>query len=583
MNKTLTVNIGGIVFHIEEHAYDALKKYLESIKVHFTMSDGRDEIMQDIEARIAEMLQERISGSKQVIDEDDVTVVVNAMGKPEQFDDGDAKSSDTKSTAGTSSSIANDATAWMGKRRLYRDTEDRVLGGVCSGIGHRLGIDPIWIRLIFFALIWGGGISIWIYILLLIIIPKAETNAQKLEMRGEAVNLSNLAKEFQSDAPATTRTKSTINRIFDTIGEIFVAILKAVVYFFAAIFGFVGIILLIVLFGLLLATLGVQGLVHPEHLFDTFITPAQQLWCVIALILIIGVPVFLIVYRIIKMIFKIKTTHPWLRASSIVLMVIGWVLGFWMLTNIARDFSEQATRRNNITLIQPLKDTLYIDVLRDTASDDLNWDDNFGIRVGRKWHINGHDKNFYLHDNIQFDVEKADGDKFELVQTISAHGKTQQQAYENASELNYKFEQTDSLLQLSDYYRLPDGERYRGQSVRLVLKVPVGKSIFLGDKTKHILNDIENVTNTWDWEMTNYTWTMTDKGLKCIGCNLKDNNDDDDHDINIDNSSTNIKINKNGIQIATDKDTIISNDVHINVDENGVQINTGDDKKKKNK
>src|SRR5205085_8841640 len=114
MNKTLTVNIGGIVFHIEENAYNELKKYLESIKGHFTMSDGRDEIMQDIEARIAEMLQERITDSKQVIINDDVDAVVNAMGKPEQFDDETDNSSQAKST--NEKSDTTESPIWIGKR-----------------------------------------------------------------------------------------------------------------------------------------------------------------------------------------------------------------------------------------------------------------------------------------------------------------------------------------------------------------------------------------------------------------------------------------------------------------------------------
>ena len=91
MNKTVTVNIGGIVFHIDENAYERFKQYLESIRVHFVGSDGRDEIMQDIESRIAEMFQERIKDQKQVItiiDVDEVTVI---MGKPEEFGDGESK------------------------------------------------------------------------------------------------------------------------------------------------------------------------------------------------------------------------------------------------------------------------------------------------------------------------------------------------------------------------------------------------------------------------------------------------------------------------------------------------------------
>src|SRR5580765_4586707 len=96
MNKTVTVNIGGIVFHIDENAYEKFKMYLESIRSHFTTADGRDEIMQDIEARIAEMFQERVKDTKQVITLTDVEDVTRLMGKPEEFEGTEEKHQEEK-------------------------------------------------------------------------------------------------------------------------------------------------------------------------------------------------------------------------------------------------------------------------------------------------------------------------------------------------------------------------------------------------------------------------------------------------------------------------------------------------------
>ncbi len=576
MNKTLTVNIGGIVFHIEERAYEIQRKYLEAIKGHFSPADGRDEIMQDIESRIAEMLQERVSNSKQVIVEDDVNAIVNAMGKPEQFDNPDEPSAQTNSSTASSPASAREQ-VYTGPRRLYRDIDDRVLGGVCAGIGHRFGIDPIWVRLIFVLFAWQFGFSIWLYIILLIVMPKAETNAQKLEMRGEAVNLNNLAREAQSEAPAARGPKSTINRIFDTIGEIFIAILKGVVYFFAIIFGIIGLAILVALFAFLLAIIGVGGLIHPENLLDMFITPEQQLWSIIALIMIVGIPLFLVVYAIIKMIFKIKTSNPWLRNGAIVLMVLGWILGFYMLSDIGRDFSQKSTIRSKVELLPPSNDTLNVDVLRDSLYDNIDWDQYFDNKIGTRMGASGDEKNFYIKENLNFDIEKAEGSNFELVQTITSRGRTREQANENARQVVYNFEQHDNKLLLSDIYPIPSDKRYRGQSVRIVLKVPVGKKVFLADNLRPIIDDIDNVTGTWDWEMTGYTWTMTEKGLECVGCNLKNNKEDfsDSGD-----ESTNISINREGIQIETGKDTIVSKDVKIKVDETGVHIKANDDNQK---
>lgn len=578
MNKTLTVNIGGIVFHIEEHAYDALKNYLESIKVHFTTADGGDEIMQDIEARIAEMLQERITDSKQVIVEEDINAIETAMGKPEQFED------ETVEDKQKSNSKRNEdftATPFTGKRRLYRDTDDRVLGGVCSGIGHRIGLDPIWVRLIFFALIWGGGVSIWVYILLLIILPKAETNAQKLEMRGEEVNLSNLAKEAQYEAPINYGAKNTVTRLFDNIGQVIIAILKAFVYFFGAIFSIVGIVILIALFLLLLSAIGFSGLVFPSHLFDLFISPTQQILSVIAVMLVIGIPVFLIVYKIIKKIFKIEGEHPWFRTGALVFWIAGVILFFAMATSIASEFSKEASHKSIIQLAQPTTDTLFISSAKDPQLDDVDMDGPFGVGIGKKWQLGGRNDNMFVENNVELDIEKANGTEFQLVKIVSSRGRTEEEAYENASKLDYSIVQVDSAVTFSKYYPLPKKSLVRAQKVRLILKVPVGKSVYLNDETKSILRDVDNVTDTWDWDMAGNTWTMTDKGLECIGCNL-DNESDSGNDDNMDVSvgDAHIKIDSTGIQIATGKDTILSKNVSINVNDKGVQINTNDSKKR---
>ena len=193
MNKTVTVNIGGMVFHIEELAYEKMKKYLDAIRGYFTSSDGRDEIIQDIESRMAEMFNERIGTVRQVVTEEDVDFVINTMGKPEQVAGEDDENNEQKGT----SSRSRYFTGEKPYRRLFRDPDDKVISGVCSGFSHYVGIDPIWIRLAFAVAFFVFGSGLLLYILLIVIIPKAQTPTDKLEMRGEPVNINNIKRTIE--------------------------------------------------------------------------------------------------------------------------------------------------------------------------------------------------------------------------------------------------------------------------------------------------------------------------------------------------------------------------------------------------
>ena len=174
MKKTININLAGFVFYIDEDAYETLQKYLNNIRTYLGNTEGREEIIDDIESRIAELFSEK---QKQVITLIEVNEVIEVMGQPEDYM---SEEEPEEKTAGQQSN-----------KRLYRDPDSTVLGGVCSGVGHYLNIDAVWIRLIFLAMVW-SGVSILFYFILWAIIPKAETTAQKLEMKGKAATFSNI-------------------------------------------------------------------------------------------------------------------------------------------------------------------------------------------------------------------------------------------------------------------------------------------------------------------------------------------------------------------------------------------------------
>lgn len=594
MNKTVTVNIGGMVFHIEEQAYEQLRKYLEAIRGYFTTSDGRDEIIQDIESRIAEMFSERIGTSRQVLLPSDVEHIIQVMGRPEQVAGTDEENNTGRASTsggggasgggggggGGQSSYRTYAGA-TGYRRLYRDPEDKVIGGVCSGISHYIGIDPIWMRLIFVGSIFIFGSGPLFYILLLIIIPKAKSTSEKLEMKGQPVNIDTIKRTIEEEVedikarisgkPGTGRSgRGAISNFFDAIGAIIVAAIK----FFV---GFLGVILAICLFAILftlfVSLLSMSGVIGdtslPVFLTDSFLTSLQLNMVILALGLVIGVPLIMLLYRIGRSLFKIKSDSKVISYSAGVLWTIGVFIGLWAGYDIARDIRISDAKTETINIAQPSGDTLHLSVLtpHHGSIHHFRYDTWDILTTGRE----SSEDTLYVN-NVDLDIQRADGPQFELIKTITGRGKNRKEAEMNGSAIGYTLEQADTALRFSRDFTLAPPYRFRAQKIRMVLKVPLGKSIYLGSGMEDLIYDIKNVTNTWDSDMIGHTWTMTDSGLECVNCNLenkkskKGNND--------------VKININGKEVDVEgiEDTLNwdSKDVKIRINNNGVVIDAKD-------
>ena len=189
MKKTLTVNISGIVFHIDEDAYNVLNDYLQSIKQHFSATNGGEEIISDIEARIAEMLKETITNGKQVITIEDIERVIEVIGRPGEFGEPAEETDENKQTHEEKST-----------KRLFRDPDNAILAGVCGGLGAYFQTDPLWFRLAFVILsIPGVGTPVLVYFVLWILVPEAKTATEKLQMKGEKVNMSNIGASIREE------------------------------------------------------------------------------------------------------------------------------------------------------------------------------------------------------------------------------------------------------------------------------------------------------------------------------------------------------------------------------------------------
>jgi phage shock protein PspC (stress-responsive transcriptional regulator) len=185
MKITVSINIGGMAFHIDEDAYTELKIYLRNLERYFAKEPGSAEIMADIEARIADLLKARINDYKQVITIQDVKEVINTLGTPEDISDDSGSGYERFSSPGS--------------HRMYRDPDNRIIGGVCSGMAAYWRIEPWIVRVIFIIITLPGGLGILIYLVLWIVLPEARTTAQKIEMKGDPVNIHNIKDSVRQE------------------------------------------------------------------------------------------------------------------------------------------------------------------------------------------------------------------------------------------------------------------------------------------------------------------------------------------------------------------------------------------------
>jgi phage shock protein PspC (stress-responsive transcriptional regulator) len=185
MKNTMTINLGGMIFHIDEDAYVVLKSYLDRIKEEIKDMDGNQEIGNDIESRIGELIREKLSNYREVATLTDIEEIIAVMGKPEDI------SGNNKSNKSYRRNKPH--------KRMYRDTDHRIIGGVCSGMAAYWHVDVILIRVAFVILTIFGMAGAFVYIILWLVLPEANTSTQRLEMRGEEVTIHSIIEFFKDE------------------------------------------------------------------------------------------------------------------------------------------------------------------------------------------------------------------------------------------------------------------------------------------------------------------------------------------------------------------------------------------------
>ena len=331
MKRALKINLNGQIFHIDEDAYEKLKNYLDTISSHFSNVEESKEIVDDIETRIAELLEEKLKDQSQVISIKQVEEIIEIMGRPEEIIDDEATGNEQKRSFNSSG----------GKyRRLYRDPDNAVFGGVAAGLSAYFAIDLLVVRILFVVLILAGwGLPFILYLVLWIAVPKAMTAAEKLEMKGEKVNVSNLEKKVREEyedvkenfskarnSKAGRKTEDTFHEIFRILGVIIIGFFKVLLAIIAVSFVIAGISLIVSLIGLAFFGVGATGW-GLFHLWDSdisqfivpFINPSNLSFIGMSAILLILIPLLAIIYGLFKALFRFKAKDKALGAGAFAL------------------------------------------------------------------------------------------------------------------------------------------------------------------------------------------------------------------------------------------------------------------------
>ncbi|KAA6346110.1 hypothetical protein EZS27_006380 [termite gut metagenome] len=335
MKKTLTVNLGGTVFHIDEDAYRLLDNYLSNLKLHFRKQEGADEIINDIENRISELFSEKVNNGIQVITITHVEEVIKCMGYPEEFAGENEENKTSKTT----------------RQRLYRDSDNKMLGGVISGFAAYLNWDITLLRLIFIIILFiSFGTSTLLYIICWLIIPEAKTAAEKLNMHGEEVTIENIGRTVTDGFEKVTqgvnnfmrsnKPRTLLQKLADFTVTVIGLCLKVCLILFAIICSPVLFALIVVLIALTIAAVAVAvgggaWLYHILPSVDWSLFPASPLFAVvagIASVILVGVPLISILHAVLKQIFNWQPMSIGLKWTLFVLWIVGLVtisICFW--------------------------------------------------------------------------------------------------------------------------------------------------------------------------------------------------------------------------------------------------------------
>jgi len=526
MEKTIIINIGNTIIHIEESAYELLKAYLNEVKQYFANHADDLEIVTDIENRIAELLTEQLEEQKkQVVDSANVNSVIAQMGRVQDFDTAEE---------GEEEPVINSTYQHQYvEKKLYRDMDDRVIAGVCAGIAHFVNADPKWIRLATLLISFAGGFGILVYAILWIIMPKAKSRIERMEMKGEPANLQGFQKNLDEELQAVKERLGEVNKhaqpifarlgifigeFFEWLGRFISGTGKVI---FKVIAGFIIVFGVLFLLILIIGTAAFQGFWDAsiyEYFPFSIINEGNRGAILFGAFIVCFVPVLALVLFSIRVAFNKQAINKTLSFALLIIWLAGVAITGYQAAKISSEFKQHAELTQTTDLKSFSTYTLNIDKSKyfskeDSAAYHIDANNRHQIVVD-----DFEDGPFVSPNHIRIDINKSESGVTRLTQKYESQGKTFQSALQNAQNISYNYIVKDSELIFSPRFQLRKGTVWRNQEVRLNLEIPVGTKLILKQDAYRYVN------NYWTWECNDSendhndssTWIMTDDGLKCV-------------------------------------------------------------------
>jgi phage shock protein PspC (stress-responsive transcriptional regulator) len=530
MNKTVNINLGGMFFHIDEDAYQKLTRYFDAIKRSLSNSSGQDEIIKDIEMRVAELLNEKQKTDKHVVGLKDVDDVIAVMGQPEDYRIDDEETGNSTPNY-TSNSTKN--------RKLYRDKDNGMVGGVLAGLGHYFGIDKVWLRLFLLIMIFAWGTGFLAYIILWIVMPEAKTTAEKLEMTGEPVTISNIEKKVREEFDNVSekiknanydemgnRVKTGAEKIGSSFGDFIIAVLRVFSKFLGVILIIAGLFVLAALF-IGVFTLGSSSFIDVP--WQNFIEAGNftdyPVWTFgLLMFFAVGIPFFFLALLGFKLLSpNLKSIGNVAKYTLLAIWLISISLAIAIGIKQATAFAVDGRVVQKETINLKPTDTILIKFKHnENFAKNINDNSNFKIT------LDSIGKDVIYSNNVSFKIAQTDENSAYIQIEKEAKGTTLFEAKKRAEKIKYSYKVVGNQLILDNYLLTDLKEKFRDQEIEITLFLPKGTLLKMDESMAHY-DRTDGDYFLWNPDNTEAVYKVGTNKIKCLNCpqDRKEYNDDE--------------------------------------------------------